>query len=264
MNKKLIVCLMVPMLIAIAPISVAQANQSKPNVVKKIFRRIQYTASKILPLKALGYPKTRKFSAGKRIIRSICSTPAEKTGEHLMAIVPNGIIWAEKERGNLREILPKDVGLTSSSKPIVWLYSPYDQTKGIKGTLSLRKFSMVNGNVKDDQVGREMPFNIPTTPGAFSIQVEEELEKGSVYKWVVTVKCDKDAAANPTTGGFITFDQPSQSRSQLTDEDKLVAAAERGYWYDILNILLSSKTDDSQQQLDELLALVDSQRIFKR
>jgi hypothetical protein len=265
MNKKLIVGLLVPALMAIAPISVAQANQSKPNVVEKIFRRIQYTASKILPLKALGYPKTRKFSGGKR---GICSTPAEKTGEHLMAIVPNGIMWTEKKGERLIEILPNDVGLTSSSKPSVWLYSPYNQTKDIKGTLVLRKFSTVNGTVKEDQIGREMPFNIPTTPGAFSLQVEEKLEKGSLYKWVVTVKCDKDAAANPTTGGFITFDQPIQSQSQLTDNDKLIAAAEQGYWYDLLNVLLNSRTDDSQQQLDELLksgkALVDSQRILKR
>ncbi len=265
MNKKLIVCLMVPMLIAIAPISVAQANQSKPNVVEKIFRRIQYTASKILPLKALGYPKTRKFSAGKRPILDACSIPAEKTGEHLMAIVPNDIIPVDN--ADELPIVPNDVGLTSLSKPSVWLYSPYNQREGIRATLVLRKFSMINGVVKDRQIGREMPFNIPTTPGPFSIQVEEELQKGYVYKWVVTVKCDKDAAANPITGGFIAFDQPIQSG--LTDEqEKLASAAEQGYWYDVLNILLASKTGGSQQQLDELLksgeASIDSQRIFKR
>jgi hypothetical protein len=246
MNKKLIVGLLVPALMAIAPIGVVQASPAKPNVLEKIFKKIQYTASRTLSLKALGYTKSRKIAGGKRG----CSVPAEKVGENLMAIVPN------------------DVGLTSSAKPMVWLYSPYQksQKEGIlKGSLVLRKLSTVNNKLEEKQVGREISFNIPTTPSTFSVQVEEELQKGSIYKWVVTVQCDKDAAANPTTGGFIAFDQSIQSKPLTNEEDKLVAAAEQGYWYDILNTLLKS---DSQQQLDEFLksgeASVESQRILKR
>jgi hypothetical protein len=240
MNKKLMIGFMLSALITIAPIRSVDSSQAKPSILEKVFKKIQYTVPKAISLKALGYPRSTK-----RGTRRIPCSPKE----NLMAIVPD------------------DVGLTSSSKPIVWLYSPYQGNQKecvLKGSLILRKISKVNNKFEEKQVGREISFNIPSSPDVFSVQLEEELERGSVYKWVATVHYDKDAAANPTTGGFIAFDQPI-SQSLTNDEERLVVIAKQGYWYDALNSLL---TNGSQQKLDVFLKSgglpIESKRLLKR
>jgi hypothetical protein len=159
-----------------------------------------------------------------------CAIAQQNTKEALYALVPQ-----------------EGIGRTVSSQPQVWIYSPYQTTQSaLNATLVVRQ---VNENGEDKQIGEETNIVISANHGLSPVQITQPLQDGKTYKWVVTIKCDQDAAANPVVTGLISIaanPKLQQSLKSASPRQQLITYAENGYWYDVLNQLLAdgaAKTD---------------------
>lgn len=154
----------------------------------------------------------------------------------------------------LYALVPQEgIGRTVSIQPQVWIYSPYQTTQAsLNATLVIRQ---VNQNGENgEQIGGETNIVISANPGLSPVPIMQPLQDGKTYKWVVTINCDRDVAANPVVTGLISIDANSklqQSLQSASPRHRLISYAQEGYWYDVLNQLLAN--DNSKLDRDDFL-----------
>jgi hypothetical protein len=190
---------------------------SKPSVVGKVNQQIKI---KYRPFAGRGPAKTGT-TGGKRGC-AIAQNPKNEKG------IPYGLA-------------PKDgVGRTVSTQPVIWVYSPYQTQSPLGVTLIVRQ---VADNGQEEQIGEETSLTISGNSGLSPVQVTQPLQDGKMYKWVVTFECDRDSAANPIVTGSIAVDvnaKLQRSLQSVAPRQQMVTYAQEGYWYDVLNQLLSN------------------------
>jgi hypothetical protein len=161
---------------------------------------------------------------------------------------------SETKKGIPYGLVPREgIGRTISTQPVVWIYSPYQIQTPLNATLVVRQIA---DNGKEKQVGEEISLSIPGNSGLISVSIKQPLQDGMTYKWIMTFECEGDAAANPTVAGFITVDMNTKLQSSLQSvppRQQMAEYAQQGYWYDILDQLLTSNTDDAKADLQDFL-----------
>jgi hypothetical protein len=196
---------------------IAKQNTTQKGWIRKVLERITYRPKK-RGLGNRGNPSNLLTGGGKRG----CAISQNDPKDALHAIVPQ-----------------EGIGLTTSTRPLVWIYSPYQTQGPLKATLTIRK---VGENEQDDhQVGDETNFVIPPGRGLSSVQITQPVENGQTYKWVVTIECDADAAANPVVSGLLAIESNSKLQQSVQSESlrqQTAIYAQEGYWYDVLSQLV--------------------------
>jgi hypothetical protein len=156
---------------------------------------------------------------------------------------PRGCSLAQKEaKESLLALVPSQgIGLTTSLTPTVWVYSPYQISKSVTAKLIVRQSNNAGG-----EIGTETTLKIPSTPGIFPVSITQPIENNKAYQWFLTIECDSDAAANPFISGWIGIVKQSDSKYSPS----LEVSARQGYWYDVLNQLITTQSKTKTAQID--------------
>jgi hypothetical protein len=215
-------------ILSLSNLAIPTVAFSKPSVPGK---SIQASKVKYRPFGGRGPARTGAVG-GKRG----CAIAKQNTKDALYGLVPQ-----------------EGIGRTVSTQPQVWIYSPYQTTQAsLNATLVVRQ---VNENGEDgQQIGEEASITISANHGFSPVQFTQPLQDGKTYKWVVTIECDRDVAANPVVTGLISVDANSKLQKSLqsaSSRQQLISYAEEGYWYDVLNQLL--KNNNSKADRDDFL-----------
>lgn len=139
-------------------------------------------------------------------------------------------------------LAPKDTALTNQSQPILYWYQPSKiKLKAVK--ISLAKF------------GDSQPLlttNIPATTGLQRFALADShtfLENNVEYTWTISL-IDKKGKERNELSANLRYQEPVTPL--LTMEDK----AQAGYWYDVLQTLIESKSPQTEAFLKQVGILV--------
>ncbi|MFN6527157.1 DUF928 domain-containing protein [Nostoc sp. ChiSLP03a] len=129
-------------------------------------------------------------------------------------------------------------GLTTLERPTFWFYIPY--TKNLSN--SSAEFSLQDSAEND--VYRNA-IALPSKPSIIGISLPStaSLEVDKTYRWYFKVRCNKETASIPVyvEGGIkrINLDERVMQQLQAANEprQKIIIYAEKGIWFDALNML---------------------------
>lgn len=151
------------------------------------------------------------------------------------------------DRNTLTAIAPIDSnGLTTVSHPTFWLDLP--ETSARQAILLIKEGS--NSNWHQLATHSQQSIDVEGKAGIVGIKLAEDappLEIGKNYQWIITLVCsDRPNPNDPlVTAGIkrvdesqITINLPATS----TQLDRASLYAEKGVWYDALDILVGSKS----------------------
>ncbi len=158
--------------------------------------------------------------------RGTCSNAQVKSGDELMAIAP-----------------PESIGASLSTKPTIWIYSPYTFPakkfkQPIQGEFKVRQSFEAGG-----QVGDSVMVDLPMKPGLFKIELTQPVKDGQSYDWSFTANCG-DASANPMTASKIQIASDTKlvsANQSLSQQQQSANYADKGYWYDALTLTLQAQ-----------------------
>ncbi|MEH2002312.1 MAG: DUF928 domain-containing protein [Nostoc sp.] len=138
-------------------------------------------------------------------------------------------------------------GLTTSERPTFWFYIPY--TKDLSN--SSAEFSL------QDSVENDIYRNaiaLPSKPSVIGISLPNtvtSLEVDKTYRWYLKVRCNQQSASIPVyvEGDIKRINLDSRVMQQLeaaTDpRQQIIIYAEKGIWFDALNMLAQIRISHS-------------------
>ena len=137
-------------------------------------------------------------------------------------------------------IVPKEnYGLTLKERPTFWVYLPKTSAQQI--ILSVRE--------EGAKPHWQQSINLTNESGIIGIKLAEDapvLEVGKNYQWAVVLVCENRPNPNdPVVTSWIKrIDKSSVDSSQIASSELKKAAnyAEKGIWYDALDILITEKS----------------------
>lgn len=158
----------------------------------------------------------------------------------LTALVP----FQEEQKEKVGEQKNKSIigiveGLTTSERPTFWFYIPY--TKDLSN--SSAEFSLQDSTEND--VYRNA-IALPSKPSVIGISLPNtaaSLEVDKTYRWHLKIHCNKEAASIPlyVEGNIkrINLDDRVIQQIEAANEprQKIIIYAEKGIWFDALNML---------------------------
>lgn len=173
----------------------------------------------------------RRAGMGSRDNCPVVPTP-------LTALVP---FQEEKKVGEQKNksIIGIVEGLTTSERPTFWFYIPY--TKDLSN--SSAEFSLQDSAEND--VYRNA-IALPSKPSVIGISLPStaaSLEVDKTYRWYLKVHCNKEAASIPVyvQGDIKRINLDSRVIQQIEaanqPRQKIIIYAEKGIWFDALNML---------------------------
>lgn len=129
-------------------------------------------------------------------------------------------------------------GLTTSERPTFWFYIPY--TKDLSN--SSAEFSLQDSAEND--VYRNA-IALPSKPSIVGISLPStaSLEVDKTYRWYLKVRCNQETASIPVyvEGDIkrINLDERVMQQLEAANEprQKIIIYAEKGIWFDALNML---------------------------
>ena len=151
------------------------------------------------------------------------------------------------DRTTLTAIAPiNDDGLTTLSHPTFWLDLP--ETSAEQAIVLIKEGS--NSNWHQLATHSQQSVNVAGKAGIIGIKLAQDapaLEIGKNYQWVVTLVCrDRPNPNDPlVTAGIKRVDESQITMNLPTTSTQLDRAslyAEKGIWYDALNILVAEKS----------------------
>ena len=148
------------------------------------------------------------------------------------------------DRLKLTAVVPdSNYGLTVSVRPTFWVYLP--QTSAKQAILSIQEEG-INPHWQQS-------INLSGKAGIMGIKLSDDapaLEIGKNYRWAVILVCGKRPNPNdPVVAAWIKpVDESQFIDSQLPEKTMLERAAwyaQKGIWYDALDILIAAKKSDN-------------------
>ncbi|MEH2361753.1 DUF928 domain-containing protein [Nostoc sp.] len=160
-------------------------------------------------------------------------------------------------------------GLTTSERPTFWFYIPY--TKDLSN--SSAEFSLQDSAEND--IYRNA-IALPSEPSVIGISLPStaSLEVDQTYRWYLKVHCNQETASIPVyvEGDIKRINLDSGVMQQLeaatNPRQKIIIYAEKGIWFDALNMLaqirISHSNDASvQEDWQSLLHSINLDNIAK-
>ncbi|MDZ8189835.1 MAG: DUF928 domain-containing protein [Nostoc sp. ChiSLP02] len=179
----------------------------------------------------------RRAGMGSRDNCPAVSTP-------LTALVP---FQEEQKVGKQinKSIIGTVEGLTTLERPTFWFYIPY--TKDLSN--SSAEFSLQDSAEND--VYRNA-IALPSKPSIVGISLPStaSLEVDRTYRWYLKVRCNKETASIPVyvEGGIkrINLDDGVIQQLEAANEprQKIIIYAEKGIWFDALNMLVQLRVSN--------------------
>ena len=151
------------------------------------------------------------------------------------------------DRSTLSAIAPINYnGLTTVSHPTFWIDLP--ETSAQQAILLIKEGS--NSNWHQLATHSQQPIDVEGKAGIVGIKLAQDapaLEIGKNYQWVVTLVCsDRPNPNDPLVSAGIKRVDESQITmnvpTTLTQLDRASLYAEKGIWYDALDILVAEKS----------------------
>lgn len=169
-------------------------------------------------------------------------------------------------------------GLSLSDRPVVFVYVPYFLKQG--SNLKLEAEIVLRGNGKNQVHRKNFVLQdkgkiYVKTPGIIPFQIEEKLEANTPYTWSLSLICPPNKPYRsgrsdyPSDSGIIIY-KPNSSllmeSNELTVYDKVVRYAEKGYWYDAIEILASKykNNDEARKDWNNLLNSVGLNKLVEK
>ncbi|EKQ69070.1 protein of unknown function DUF928 [Leptolyngbyaceae cyanobacterium JSC-12] len=187
------------------------------------------------PLPKRGAPGNAGRGAGSRSCLMLAKPSSQPMLNNLNALVP------EEQVDKVTHVW----GLTTLEHPTLWFYIPYDNA-GIDSI----GFTLQD---EDGQLVQKVSVPVPQTTGLIRVKLSDAkpgLQVGRAYNWFFTVrgKC----FGNPVVfvEGWIartSLDAAIHDRLQQASPSQQAALfAEKGIWYDALNLLATLRQSDPQ------------------
>ncbi|MEH1940492.1 MAG: DUF928 domain-containing protein [Nostoc sp.] len=137
-------------------------------------------------------------------------------------------------------------GLTTSERPTFWFYMPY--TKDLSN--SSAEFSLQDSAEND--VYRNA-IALPSKPSiiGISLPINASLQVDKTYRWYLKVRCNQETASIPVyvEGDIkrINLDERVMQQLEAANEprQKIIIFAEKGIWFDALNMLAQIRISNS-------------------
>lgn len=139
-------------------------------------------------------------------------------------------------------LAPKDTALTRQTQPILYWYQP-SQVKLESVEVSLTK------------IGDSEPLLKKTLPATAGLQrfsladYDTSLENDTEYTWEISL-VDNTKKEVKKLSANLRYQKPSESLPALEDQ------AQAGYWYDVLQTLIDSKSPQTNELLKQVGILV--------
>lgn len=142
-------------------------------------------------------------------------------------------------------------GLTTLEKPKFLFYVPY--TKNFANLSA--EFSLIDSKGEDFH---RIKTELPAKPGIVSISLPEtkSLKVGETYSWFYQVRCSKNSASIPVfVEGYIqrtnlNYSIAKQLSSTTDKQQKTIIYAEKGLWFDALNMLAQLRQSSNNTSLE--------------
>ena len=162
-------------------------------------------------------------------------------------------VQGQKNIGNptsLTAIAPNgNYGLTTAERPTFWVNLP--PTSAQQAILLIKKGS--NPDWHRLPTHSQQLVNLTGEAGIVGMKLSKDapaLEIGKSYRWVVALVCGSKPSPNDPliASGIGRIDRSQISRDTpnvLTELDKASLYAEKGIWYDALNILMAEKSSQN-------------------
>lgn len=155
----------------------------------------------------------------------------------LTALVP---LQQEEKVGKLtdKSVIGIVQGLTTSERPTFWFYVPYTQDLANSSAKFILQDS-TGTNIYEDAIA------LPSKPSIIGISLPStaSLEVDKTYRWYLKVRCNQETASIPVyvEGDIkrINLDEHvmQQLEAAIQPRQKIIIYAEKGIWFDALNML---------------------------
>ena len=137
-------------------------------------------------------------------------------------------------------------GLTTASHPTFWIELPENSAQ--QAVLLIKESS--NSNWHQSATHWQQSIDLKGKAGIIGIKLAKDapaLEIGKNYQWVVALVCGNRPNPNDplVAAGIKRVDDRITMKSTLTQLDRASLYAEKGVWYDALDILIASKSSVS-------------------
>lgn len=143
-------------------------------------------------------------------------------------------------------------GLTTAAYPSFWFYIPYaSQSKRVA------EFVLIDEQEEDVY---NFLVELRETPGMVQISLPKTrpgLQVGKRYRWVFSIICSRrDRSGDMTVNGWIERIQPDanltrQLQQVIDPQQRLVAYADRGVWFDAFTTLAELRRQQPNPELDQ-------------
>jgi Domain of Unknown Function (DUF928) len=177
-----------------------------------------------------------QFNVSKDIM-----SPARITADVAMARAPCAL-----QDDKMRPAVPQSgFGLSISLRPTFWIYVPYKFPRELR-------FQLFDSNEK---LFYKNSFSYSGIPGIIGIPypiAQPPMKPGEIYEWKLTYPCE-NKPDDPYISAFVQPFIPdamltSQIRNSVSLRDELLVYAEKGIWYDALNIFAELLHQNSGKQ----------------
>ena len=137
-------------------------------------------------------------------------------------------------------------GLTTSERPTFWFYVPYTQDLANSSAKFILQDS-TGTNIYEDAIA------LPSKPSIIGISLPStaSLEVDKTYHWYLKVRCNQETASIPVyvEGDIkrINLDEHvmQQLEAAIQPRQKIIIYAEKGIWFDALNMLAQIRISNS-------------------
>lgn len=139
-------------------------------------------------------------------------------------------------------LAPKEIALTTKAQPILYWYQP-SQIKLESVGISLTKVGEIEPILKK---------SLPATAGLqrFSLSdYDTSLEAGIEYVWEVSL-IDSEGKETKKLSANLRYQESAEPLATIEDQ------AQAGYWYDVLQTLIDSKSPQTNELLKQVGILV--------
>jgi hypothetical protein len=133
---------------------------------------------------------------------------------------------------------PKETALTNQARPILYWYQP----------AQIKLESIEVSLIKSGDSEPLLKKSLPATAGLqrFSLaDYDTSLESGTEYIWAISL-IDNTGKETKKLSANLRYQEPTESLSTIEEQ------AQAGYWYDVLQTLIDSKSPQTNELLKQV------------